>query len=175
MFNREYLEKSPDLRREENIEFWTEFELALQHQRIEVTFKIDNHFYPESMNSIASPYICELLNNKIAFFEFKPQSLNWKNSLSLKLTHLVNEIELVEVSTQKKLDLAMGVFPYDAVTLKVKINYKNGQAYHLYSKSLAVAEKIFEWGNNNGLRIKDKEGTERLLKESTHPIDVIKD
>ena len=103
MLNKESLENSADLRRGENSEFWEEFDKTLQKQRVEVTFKIDGHFYPETMNSVGSPYLCEFSNKEVNFFEFKPQSLNWKNSLSLKLTHLVEEIELIEVNTQKKL------------------------------------------------------------------------
>lgn len=126
------------------------------------------------MNSVGSPYLCEFSNKEVNFFEFKPQSLNWKNSLSLKLTHLVEEIELIEVNTQKKLDLVMGILPSDSVTLEVKINFKNGQVYHLYSKSISVAEKIFEWCNNNDLKVKDEEGIEIVFKESNNPIDDIK-
>ena len=174
MLNKENLEKSANLRRGENREFWEEFDKTLQKQRVEVTFKIDGHFYPETMNSVGSPYLCEFSNKKVSFFEFKPQSLNWKNSLRLKLTHLVEEIELIEVNTQKKLDLVMGVLPSDSVTLEVKINFKNGQIYHLYSKSISVAEKIFEWCTNNDLKVKDQEGIEIVFKESKNPIDEIK-
>lgn len=174
MLNKENLEKSANLRRGENREFWEEFDKTLQKQRVEVTFKIDGHFYPETMNSVGSPYLCELLNKEVSFFEFKPQSLNWKNSLRLKLTHLVEEIELIEVNTQKKLDLVMGILPSDSVTLEVKINFKNGQIYHLYSKSISVAEKIFEWCNSNDLMVKDEEGIEIAFKDSNNPIDEIK-
>ena len=174
MLNKENLEKSANLRRGENREFWEEFDKTLQKQRVEVTFKIDGHFYPETMNSVGSPYLCEFSNKDVNFFEFKPQSLNWKNSLRLKLTHLVEEIELIEVNTQKKLDLVMGVLPSDSVTLEVKINFKNGQIYHLYSKSISVAEKIFEWCTNNDLKVKDEEGTELVFRESNNPIDEIK-
>ena len=174
MLNKENLEKSANLRRGENREFWEEFDKTLQKQRVEVTFKIDGHFYPETMNSVGSPYLCEFSNKEINFFEFKPQSLNWKNSLRLKLTHLVEEIELIEVNTQKKLDLVMGILPSDSVTLEVKINFKNGQIYHLYSKSISVAEKIFEWCTNNDLKVKDEEGIELVFRESNNPIDEIK-
>ena len=174
MLNKENLEKSANLRRGENREFWEEFDKTLQKQRVEVTFKIDRHFYPETMNSVGSPYLCEFSNKKVSFFEFKPQSLNWKNSLRLKLTHLVEEIELIEVNTQKKLDLVMGVLPSDSVTLEVKINFKNGQIYHLYSKSISVAEKIFEWCTNNDLKVKDEERIEIVFKDSNNPIDEIK-
>ena len=174
MLNKENLEKSAILRRGENREFWEEFDKTLQKQRVEVTFKIDGHFYPETMNSVGSPYLCEFTNNEVSFFEFKPQSLNWKNSLRLKLTHLVEEIELIEVNTQKKLDLVMGILPSESVTLEVKINFKNRQIYHLYSKSISVAEKIFEWGTNNDLKVKDEEGIELVFRESNNPIDEIK-
>lgn len=126
------------------------------------------------MSSLGSPYLCEFSNKDVNFFEFKPQSLNWKNSLRLKLTHLVEEIELIEVNTQKKLDLVMGILPSDSVTLEVKINFKNGQIYHLYSKSISVAEKIFEWCTNNDLKVKDEEGIELVFRESNNPIDEIK-
>ena len=126
------------------------------------------------MNSVGSPYLCEFSNKEVNFFEFKPQSLNWKNSLSLKLTHLVEEIELIEVNTQKKLDLVMGILPSDSVTLEVKINFKNGQIYRLYSKSISVAERIFEWCHNNDLKVKDEEGIELVFRESNNPIDEIK-
>ena len=174
MLNKENLEKSAILRRGENREFWEEFDKTLQKQRVEVTFKIDGHFYPETMNSVGSPYLCEFSNKEVNFFEFKPQSLNWKNSLSLKLTHLVEEIELIEVNTQKKLDLVMEIVPSGSVTLEGKINFKNGQVYQLYSKSISVAEKIFEWCNNNDLKVKDEEGIEIVFKESNNPIDDIK-
>ena len=174
MLNKENLEKSANLRRGENREFWEEFDKTLQKQRVEVTFKIDGHFYPETMNSVGSPYLCEFSNKEINFFEFKPQSLNWKNSLRLKLTHLVEEIELIEVNTQKKLDLVMGILPSESVTLEVKINFKNRQIYHLYSKSISVAEKIFEWCNNNDLKVEDEEGIEIVFKDSNNPIDEIK-
>ena len=174
MLNKESLEKSADLRRGENREFWEGFDKTLQKQRVEVTFKIDRHFYPETINSVGSPYLCEFSNKDVNFFEFKPQSLNWKNSLSLKLTHLVEEIELIEVNTQKKLDLVMGILPSDSVTLEVKINFKNGQIYHLYSKSISVAEKIFEWCHNNDLKVKDEERIEIVFKDSNNPIDEIK-
>ena len=88
MLNKESLEKSTDLRRGENSEFWEEFDKTLQKQRVEVTFKMDGHFYPETINSVGSPYLCEFSNKEINFFEFKPQSLNWKNSLRFKLTLL---------------------------------------------------------------------------------------
>ncbi len=100
MLNKESLEKSTDLRRGENSEFWEEFDKTLQKQRVEVTFKMDGHFYPETINSVGSPYLCEFSNKEINFFEFKPQSLNWKNSLRIKLIHVVDEIELIEVNTQ---------------------------------------------------------------------------
>ena len=174
MLNKENLEKSANLRRGENREFWEEFDKTLQKQRVEVTFKIDGHFYPETMNLVGSPYLCEFSNKQITFFEFKPQSLNWKNSLRFKLIHVVDEIELIEVNTQKKLDLVMGILPSDSVTLEVKINFKNGQVYRLYSKSISVAEKIFEWCNNNDLKVKDEEGIELVLRESKNPIDEIK-
>ena len=174
MLNKESLEKSTDLRRGENSEFWEEFDKTLQKQRVEVTFKMDGHFYPETINSVGSPYLCEFSNKEINFFEFKPQSLNWKNSLRFKLIHVVDEIELIEVNTQKKLDLVMGILPSDSVTLEVKINFKNGQVYRLYSKSISVAEKIFEWCNNNDLKVKDEEGIEIVLRESKNPIDEIK-
>ena len=131
MLNKENLEKSANLRRGENREFWEEFDKTLQKQRVEVTFKIDRHFYPETMNSVGSPYLCEFSNKDVNFFEFKPQSLNWKNSLRFELTHAVDEIELIEVNIQKKLDLVKGILPSDSVTLEVKINFKNGQVYHL--------------------------------------------
>lgn len=174
MINKESLGKSADLRRGENSEFWEEFDKTLQKQRVEVTFKMDGHFYPGAMNSVGSPYLCEFSNKEINFFEFKPQSLNWKNSLRMKLTHLVDEIELIEVDTQKKLDLVMGILPSDSVTLEVKIYFKNGQVYQLYSKSISAAEKIFEWCNNNGLKVKDAEGIEILFKESNNPVDEIR-
>ena len=174
MLNKENLEKSANLRRGENREFWEEFDKTLQKQRVEVTFKIDRHFYPETINSVGSPYLCEFSNKDVNFFEFKPQSLNWKNSLRFELTHAVDEIELIEVNTQKKLDLVMGILPSDSVTLEVKINFKNGQVYRLYSKSISVAEKIFEWCNNNDLKVKDEEGIEIVFKESNNPIDDIK-
>jgi hypothetical protein len=174
MLNKESLEKSTDLRRGENSEFWEEFDKTLQKQRVEVTFKMDGHFYPETINSVGSPYLCEFSNKEINFFEFKPQSLNWKNSLRFKLIHVVDEIELIEVNTQKKLDLVMGILPSDSVTLEVKINFKNGQVYRLYSKSISVAEKIFEWCNNNDLKVKDEEGIELVFRESKNPIDEIK-
>ncbi|MGA9519598.1 MAG: hypothetical protein WBV27_12535 [Trichococcus sp.] len=174
MLNKESLEKSADLRRGENREFWEEFDKTLQKQRVEVTFKMDGHFYPATMNSVGSPYLCEFTNKEVNFFEFQPQSLNWKNSLRLKLTHLVEEIELIEVNTQKKLDLVMGILPSDSVTLEVKIDFKNGQIYHLYSKSISVAEKIFEWCNNNDLKVKDEEGIAILFKGSNNPVDEIK-
>lgn len=174
MLNKGSLEKSADLRRGENIAFWEEFDKTLQKQRVELTFKIDGHFYPETMNSVGSPYLCEFSNKEVNFFEFKPQSLNWKNSLILQLTHLVEEIELIEVNTQKKLDLVMGILPSDSVTLEVKINFKNGKVYHLYSKSISVAEKIFEWCSNNDLKVKDEEGIEIVFKDSNNPIDEIK-
>ena len=41
MLNKENLEKSANLRRGENREFWEEFDKTLQKQRVEVTFKID--------------------------------------------------------------------------------------------------------------------------------------
>ena len=88
--------------------------------------------------------------------------------------YIVEEIELIEVNTQKKLDLVMGILPSDSVTLEVKINFKNGQVYRLYSKSISVAEKIFEWCNNNDLKVKDEEGIELVLRESKNPIDEIK-
>ena len=174
MLNKESLENSADLRRGENSAFWEEFDKTLQKQRVEVTFKMDGHFYPETMNSVGSPYLCEFSNKDVNFFEFKPQSLNWKNSLRFELTHAVDEIELIEVNTQKKLDLVMGILPSDSVTLEVKINFKNGQVYRLYSKSISVAEKIFEWCNNNDLKVKDEEGIELVLRESKNPIDEIK-
>ena len=174
MLNKESFEKSADLRRGENREFWEGFDKTLQNQRVEVTFKMDGHFYPETMNLVGSPYLCEFSNKQITFFEFKPQSLNWKNSLRLKLTHLVEEIELIEVNTQKKLDLVMGILPSESVTLEVKINFKNRQIYHLYSKSISVAEKIFEWCNNNDLKVEDEEGIEIVFKDSNNPIDEIK-
>ena len=174
MLTKESLEKSADLRRRENSEFWEEFDKKLQKQRVEVTFKIDGHFYPETMNSVGYPYLCEFTNNEVSFFEFKPQSLNWKNSLRFKLTHVVDEIDLIEVNTQKKLDLVMGILPSDSVTLEVKINFKNGQVYRLYSKSISVAEKIFERCNNNDPKVKDEEGIEIVFKESNNPIDEIK-
>ena len=121
MLNKESLEKSTDLRRGENSEFWEEFDKTLQKQRVEVTFKMDGHFYPETINSVGSPYLCEFSNKEINFFEFKPQTLNWKNSLRFKLTHVVDEIELIEVNTQKKLDLVMGILPSDSVTLEVNV------------------------------------------------------
>ena len=95
MLNKENLEKSANLRRGENREFWEEFDKTLQKQRVEVTFKIDRHFYPETINSVGSPYLCEFSNKDVNFFEFKPQSLNWKNSLRFELTHAVDEIELI--------------------------------------------------------------------------------
>ena len=174
MLNKENLEKSAILRRGENREFWEEFDKTLQKQRVEVTFKIDGHFYPETMNSVGSPYLCEFSNKEVSFFEFKPQSLNWKNSLRLKLTHVVDEIELIEVNTKKKLNLVMGILPSDSVTLEVKINFKNGQIYRLYSKSISVAERIFEWCHNNDLKVKDEEGIELVFRESNNPIDEIK-
>ena len=174
MLNKENLEKSANLRRGENREFWEEFDKTLQKQRVEVTFKIDRHFYPETMNSVGSPYLCEFSNKDVNFFEFKPQSLNWKNSLRFELTHAVDEIELIEVNTQKKLDLVMGILPSDSVTLEVKINFKNGQIYRLYSKSISVAERIFEWCHNNDLKVKDEEGIELVFRESNNPIDEIK-
>jgi hypothetical protein len=174
MLNKERLEKSADLRRGEKSAFWEDFDKTLQKQRVEVTFKMDGHFYPETMHSVGSLYLCEFTNKGINFFEFKPQSLNWKNSLRFKLTHVVDEIELIEVNTQKKLDLVMGILPSDSVTLEVKINFKNGQVYHLYSKSISVVEKIFEWCNNNDLKVKDEERIEIVFKESNNPIDEIK-
>ena len=153
MLNKENLEKSANLRRGENREFWEEFDKTLQKQRVEVTFKIDRHFYPETINSVGSPYLCEFSNKDVNFFEFKPQSLNWKNSLRFELTHAVDEIELIEVNTQKKLDLVMGILPSDSVTLEVKINFKNGQVYHLYSKSISVVEKIFEFFKKKDLKL----------------------
>ena len=95
MLNKESLEKSADLRRGENREFWEGFDKTLQKQRVEVTFKMDGHFYTETINSVGSPYLCEFSNKEINFFEFKPQSLNWKNSLRFKLIHVVDEIELI--------------------------------------------------------------------------------
>ena len=70
--------------------------------------------------------------------------------------------------------LVMGILPSDSVTLEVKINFKNGQVYRLYSKSISVAEKIFEWCNNNDLKVKDEEGVELVFKDSKNPIDEIK-
>ena len=78
------------------------------------------------------------------------------------------------MNTQKKLDLVMGILPSESVTLEVKINFKNGQVYHLYSKSISVAEKIFEWCNNNDLKVKDEERIEIVFKDSNNPIDEIK-
>ena len=78
------------------------------------------------------------------------------------------------MNTQKKIDLVMGILPSDSVTLEVKINFKNGQIYHLHSKSISVAEKIFEWGTNNDLKVKDEEGIELVFRESNNPIDEIK-
>ena len=174
MLNKENLEKSANLRRGENREIWEEFDKTLQKQRVEVTFKIYGHFYPETISSLCSSYLCEFSNKDVNFFDFKPQSLNWKNSLRFELTHAVDEIELIEVNTQKKLDLVMGILPCDSVTWEVKINFKNGQVYHLYSKSISVVEKIFEWCHNNGLKVKDEEGIEIVFKDSKNPIDEIK-
>lgn len=78
------------------------------------------------------------------------------------------------MNTQKKLDLVMGILPSDSVTLEVKINFKNGQIYRLYSKSISVAERIFEWCHNNDLKVKDEEGIELVFRESNNPIDEIK-
>ncbi len=78
------------------------------------------------------------------------------------------------MKTQKKIDLVMGILPSDSVTLEVKINFKNGKVYHLYSKSISVAEKIFEWCSNNDLKVKDEEGIEIVFRESNNPIDEIK-
>ena len=68
----------------------------------------------------------------------------------------------------------MGILRSDSVTLEVKINFKNRQIYHLYSKSISVAEKIFEWCNNNDLKVEDEEGIEIVFKDSNNPIDEIK-
>lgn len=127
------------------------------------------------MNSVGSPYLCELEEKQLVFYSFKPQSSAWKQSLEKILAIAAEEVTSVELNTRRNFDLMLGIFSAQLIYLTIKIEFRSGETYRLFSKSLAAVGELIKWCEKNEVVLSDPEQMRMIFTDSENPVEVIRE
>ena len=155
--NKKSLKPATEIRRERNMKVWNDFEGTLKDQDVEISFKINEHYFPETMRSTSSPYLCEINANQLNFIRFNPQSIEWKKQQEVMLQIPAESITCIKMTTRKDLDFIFGPFPTETDYLEVELVLENNESYHLFSKIRWISKEIAEWCQKNAIDFIDQE------------------